>query len=123
MAPSARNPRRRARSAGMVTAELAVALPAVVLVLALCLGGISLGIDQIRCVDAARLGARALARGETSAVVRDLAGRAGPSGAVVAVSAGGPEVRVEVSVRRQVWGLGPGFAVGATSLAQPEQQQ
>ena len=107
----------------MVTAELAVALPAVVLVLALCLGGISLGIDQIRCVDAARLGARALARGETSAVVRDLAGRAGPSGAVVTVSTGGPEVRVEVSVRRQVWGLAPGFAVRSISMAQREQPQ
>jgi len=38
----------------MVTAELALALPVVVLVLTLGLGAICVGIDQVRCVDAAR---------------------------------------------------------------------
>ena len=41
---------------GMVTAEFAVVLPAVVLVLALSLGALGLAWDQIRCVDAARAG-------------------------------------------------------------------
>ena len=49
----------------MVTAELAVAIPAVVLVLAMCLAGVTAGIDQIRCVDAARVAARSAARGDT----------------------------------------------------------
>ena len=39
----------------MVTAELALTFPAVVLVLVLCLSAISWGIDQVRCVDAARV--------------------------------------------------------------------
>ena len=42
----------------MVTAEFAVVLPAVVFVLALCLGAMGLALDQVRCVDAARAGAR-----------------------------------------------------------------
>jgi len=48
---------------GMVTAELALAVPVVVMVLALGLAAIRVGVDQVRCVDAARLAARALARG------------------------------------------------------------
>ena len=39
----------------MVTAETAVAVPAVVLVLALALSGLSLGVDAVRCQDAARV--------------------------------------------------------------------
>ncbi len=38
----------------MATAEFAVAMPAVVLVLALSLSALAAGLDQIRCVDAAR---------------------------------------------------------------------
>ena len=49
------------------TAELAVALPALVLVLAVALAGLDLGVAQVRCVDAARVGARLLARGEPPA--------------------------------------------------------
>ena len=41
---------------GMATAELAVALPAVVLVLALCLTAMALGVDHVRAEDAARAG-------------------------------------------------------------------
>ena len=40
----------------MATAEFAVVLPAVVLVLALSLGALGLAWDQIRCVDAAGRG-------------------------------------------------------------------
>ena len=53
----------------MATAELAVVLPAVLLVLAVALSALGLAIDQIRCVDAARAGARAAARGDTAAAV------------------------------------------------------
>lgn len=76
------------RDRGMVTAELAVTLPAVVLVLGLCLAGISAGIDQIRCVDAARLGARAAARGDSLGSVRAAAVAAAPAGAVVSIGPG-----------------------------------
>jgi len=47
---------------GSVTAEFAIALPAVVLVLALCLAAIQLASQQIRVQDAAALTARSIAR-------------------------------------------------------------
>lgn len=63
---------------GAVTAEFAVALPAVLLLLALLLSGAAAGVTQLRLEEAARAGARALARGEDPAavegIVRTLAG-------------------------------------------------
>jgi len=49
---------------GSVTAELAVGLPVVVLVLAACLGGLGLATAQLRAADAAADAARLLSRGE-----------------------------------------------------------
>jgi hypothetical protein len=89
---------------GMVTAELAVAIPAVVLVLAICLAGVTAGVDQIRCVDAARVGARAAARGDSSAAVREAALAAGPAGARVTVVADGARATVTVEARSGGWG-------------------
>ena len=67
----------RSRSAaddtGSAAAEFAVALPAVVLVLAVCLGGIGVGSQQLRLQDAAADAARGLGRGEGADAV---AGRA-----------------------------------------------
>jgi len=61
-----------------VTAEFAVALPAVLVVLGLLLAGSAAGLTQLRLEEAARAGARALARGEDTAsvggIVRRLAG-------------------------------------------------
>jgi hypothetical protein len=88
----------------MVTAELAVAIPAVVLVLAICLAGVTAGVDQIRCVDAAWVGARAAARGDNSAAVREATLAAGPSGARVTVVADGARVTVTVEARSGGWG-------------------
>ncbi|WP_270887196.1 TadE family type IV pilus minor pilin [Pedococcus sp. 5OH_020] len=50
----------------MVTAELAVAIPAVTLVLVLAVSALSTVMDQVRCVDAASATARALARGDSA---------------------------------------------------------
>lgn len=47
---------------GSVTAEFAVALPSVVLVLAACLSGLAVTGQQLRLQDAAALAARTLAR-------------------------------------------------------------
>lgn len=69
-----------ARDRGSVTAELAVALPAVVLVLGACVWGVQLAAAQVRLEDAAGLAARAAARGDA---VED-ALRAAPPGAAVA---------------------------------------
>lgn len=55
------------REQGSVTAELVVALPAVILVLAACLGGVRLGMQTMLAQDAAAVAARSLARGDGDA--------------------------------------------------------
>lgn len=63
-----------------MTAEFAVALPAIMLVLAMCLASVHLVTLQVRLTDAAAAAARALGRGETVDVVADIVGRiAGPA--------------------------------------------
>ncbi|HWS57494.1 MAG TPA: TadE family type IV pilus minor pilin, partial [Actinotalea sp.] len=91
-------PRRR-RERGMATAELALALPSLVLVLAVALAAVDLGLAQVRCVDAARLGARLVARAEPHAVVLDEVRRAAPSGAQVVVATTGAHGTVTVTGR------------------------
>src|SRR5205085_12627019 len=71
----------RDRQRGSVTAEFGVALPAFVLVLALGLGAVAAATAQLRCVDAARAGARAVARGETVAAAIAAARAAAAGGA------------------------------------------
>ena len=106
----------------MVTAELAVAIPAVVLVLAVCLAGLGAVIDQVRCVDAARLAARALARGDPAAGVRAMASRAAPSGAQVSMSLARNEVRVVVTASTGGWaGFVPSWNLVATAVTPVEQ--
>lgn len=70
----------------MVTAEFAVALPSLVLVVAAALGGVVLVTDQMRCVDAAATAARLAARGESLTTVRSAVSRLAPHGAVVEVT-------------------------------------
>ena len=89
----------------MVTAETAVVLPVLLFVLAAAVSVVTLLGAQLRCVDAARVGARAAARGEPDAAVGRLVDRLAPDGAVVGVSADGDEVRVTVTVH--VAPLGP----------------
>lgn len=81
----------------MVSAELAVALPTVVFVLLAALGALMVGVDQIRCTDAARVAARAAARGDPSARVQDAGLGAAPAGATVAIRPSGDLVRVTVT--------------------------
>ncbi|UKA53692.1 pilus assembly protein [Arthrobacter sp. FW305-BF8] len=86
-------------SRGAVTAEFAVALPAVLLLLAMLLAGSAAGITQLRLEDAARAAARALARGEDPAAVDGIVRKlAGPS-ASAAVVPGGEWMSVTVSDR------------------------
>lgn len=92
------------RDGGMVSAELAVAIPAVLLVLACCLAGLAAAIDQIRCVDAARVAGRAAARGESADTIRSLALQAAPAGATVAVERWGGDAVVVVRARTGGWG-------------------
>lgn len=81
------------RERGSVTAEFAAAVPAVVLVLAFCLGGTQLGAQQVRVQDAAADAARALARGDPDVA----AGRAVSVGASLTVSRPGDLICAELS--------------------------
>ncbi|MEH0108548.1 TadE family type IV pilus minor pilin [Tersicoccus sp. MR15.9] len=97
--------RRAAQSErGAVTAELAVVMPAVVVLLALLLTGAAAGMAQVRVEGAARTAARALARGDAEPAAAALAlAQTGP-GAHVAVSGAGALVHVRVEQRVPVIG-------------------
>ena len=58
---------------GSVTAELALAMPAVSLVIAITLGAFALQIERMKLVGVSAMAARAIARGETQENVRALA--------------------------------------------------
>ncbi|MBE1532227.1 TadE family type IV pilus minor pilin [Actinomadura algeriensis] len=83
----------------MATAEIAVALPALVLITAIVLWGMTAVSIQLTCNDAARTGARAAARGESLAAVRELVAKAVPEGARVKVTRDAAVVHVHVSVQ------------------------
>ncbi len=102
----------------MVTAEIAVALPALVALLAVLLTAVDVVGGQLRCIDAAREAARGAARGEPPAAVRSLADRSAPPGAEVGVTedVGQVSVRVRATVR-PLGGLLPAFPVDGTAVA------
>ncbi len=105
---------------GMVTAELAVALPALTLVLAGCLSALMVGVAQLRCVDAAGLAARALARGDPAVVARELAMSAAPTGASAAIRLERSKASVRVSATVGGWGIAPAWPVSAEAVTPVE---
>lgn len=106
---------------GSVTAEFALALPAVLVLLALALGAVRVGVSQVQCVDAARAGARVAARGEASDVVRAAALAAAPRGANVSVTRADGSVVVEVSSAQSLAGpLGGSVLARAAATAAVE---
>jgi hypothetical protein len=102
--PRARGRATRWGDDGYVTAETAVVLPALALFAAMLVWGVLTAGAQIRCVDAARAGARAAARSEPDSAVLRVARQAAPPGARVRSVRKGALVRVEVAARS----LGPG---------------
>ncbi|MEO7979662.1 MAG: TadE family type IV pilus minor pilin, partial [Sporichthyaceae bacterium] len=80
------------------------------------------GAAQVRCADAAGVGARALARGEPAAVVRRVVTEVAPAGATVELGRSGDLVVVEVRVVVPVPGpwAGPGVAIGDRAVALAE---
>jgi hypothetical protein len=106
---------------GMVTAETAVVLPVLLLVLAGAVAAVTVVGAQMRCVDAAREAARAAARGEPLDVVAGIVSRTAPSGAGTVIANDGDEVEVTVTAR--IAPLGPlplRVRVHATAVAQRE---
>jgi TadE-like protein len=90
------------RERGSATAELAVALPALVLVLLFALGAVDAVLARLRCIDAARDAALTAARGGDGTAAGS---RGAPPGATVTVTRDGDIVRARVRVR--VAPLGP----------------
>ncbi|NMR19782.1 TadE family type IV pilus minor pilin [Cellulomonas fimi] len=93
----------RERERGSVTAELALALPAVALLLAAVLVLGSAAVTHLRCADAARAAARAAALREDPAQVVATAKRL--AGADAAVQIVRDDAWVTVTVTRAVSGL------------------
>ncbi|MGI8612371.1 MAG: TadE family type IV pilus minor pilin [Nocardioidaceae bacterium] len=83
----------------MVTAETAVVIPVLVVVAVALVWVVGLGIAQVRCLDAAREGARLAARGEPDSAVHAAVERSAPHGSAVTVATEDGEVTVTVSVQ------------------------
>jgi Flp pilus assembly protein TadG len=107
-----------ARDRGLATAETAVALPAIGLLVA---GSLALPVAlsaQLRATDAAREAARAAARGDPDPGVRTAAWAVAP-GAVVSVGRDGGLVRVRVQLRVALPVVSR-WSVSATAVAADE---
>jgi hypothetical protein len=81
---------------GSITAEVAVVLPALVVLLGLLLGMAHVGVLQLRIEEAARAGAREVMRGEGSASVEQTVRRLAGSEASAQVVSGSGWTTVEV---------------------------
>jgi Flp pilus assembly protein TadG len=109
----------------MVTAEAALALPVVVLVLAGAVAAVAVLGGQLRCVDAAREGVLAAARGEDEATVRSLVADTAPDGARVRIDRPDGD-RVTVTVTAEVAPLAAvpwSVLLSASAVARPEPGQ
>ncbi|MFF3675161.1 TadE family type IV pilus minor pilin [Streptomyces sp. NPDC002120] len=107
--------RRKTGDRGYVTAEAALVIPALVLFAALLVWALMAAAAQIRCVDAARAGARAVSRSEPAEVAEEAA----PPGARVEVERVGDLWRVRVAAPAP----GPGglpVRLGAQAVALAE---
>lgn len=102
-------PRGRRRSqSGAATAELALTLPLLAAVTLALVWLLTLGVAQVRLVDAARETARAVARGESLEDAVALGARIAPDGAEISVTMG-ETIRVRASSRV----AGPGGVLDA----------
>lgn len=94
----------RLGDSGMVTAELAVALPVLAAVTSLLVTVVGAAGDVSRSSDAARSGARAISIGTPRAEVVERVLGLAPSGATVDIVSDGTMVRVAVTTPPRRWG-------------------
>ena len=111
------------RERGYVTAETAVVLPVLLVVLVLAVWVLAAVSAQLRCTDAAAMTARAAARGESTASAISTGRQVAPSGADLQVDLDGELVQVQV--RAQVKPFGslsglPALSVHARAVAARE---
>ena len=129
--PAPSTPRKSPAEEGVITAEFAVALPAVTVVLALCLGAASTGVAQLKVEESARTAARAAARGDSEAQIRSAVSRIDPAQSVqisvspddVAATEAGRAREVHVRVSRPapgVIGSATGWVLRADAHARVE---
>ena len=107
----------------MVTAELALAVPTLLIVLSICLGVVAVSAARVRCIDAAAVAARLTARGETGMVVASEARAIVPKAIVTVRRTADGFVHVDVRERLRlpiVGGLLPSVTV-AEHLAVPDE--
>jgi hypothetical protein len=91
-------------------------LPVLALLLAVGLWSVAVAGAQLRCIDAARDGARAAARGESDAMVAATTTAAAPQGAQIDVHHEGSRIVVVVSARVG-GGLGTLAAIAAPTVS------
>ncbi|MEU8522304.1 TadE family type IV pilus minor pilin [Streptomyces sp. NBC_01216] len=102
-----------------MTVEAAMVLPVLVVFTLTMLWALAAAAAQIRCVDAARAGARAAARSEPVAVAESAARTAAPDGASVSVTRSGELWRVTVEVSAPgPGGMGLTLRAAAAALAE-----
>lgn len=108
---------------GSATAETALLLPGLVAVLAFVLAALVAGGLQLRCVDAARAGARVAARGESAQAVAAAAVAVLPAASVTTGTTGAGLLQVRVTRQVEVPGLGRWWTwtVGSTAVAAAEE--
>ncbi|MFD6418530.1 TadE family type IV pilus minor pilin [Streptomyces sp. NPDC060194] len=102
-----------------MSVEAAVVLPVLVLFCAGLVWGLLVAVAQIRCVDAARAGARSAARAEPAGVAVAAAREAAPRGAAVSVVRQGDLWRVTVDAAAPGPG-GLGVRLSAEAVAAAE---
>ncbi len=104
---------------GMVTAELAAALPVLMIIVAVALSYVSVAERRVRAADAAREAARAAARGDPATGSRLAAAEA--PGASVTIRRAGDQViaRVEITVH-PLGGWLPGVTLAEHAVAASE---
>lgn len=110
----------RIRAAGgMVTAEIAVGILAVVPLVLGLVALVAIGAAQVKAVEAARTGARLLARGESEQRVEQEVLSMSPRATVQIVRGGG---QVVLEVRHEVGGFGvlPSFTLRASAATPVE---
>lgn len=120
-------PRRdRRHQRGAVTAELALALPILLLVTAGLVWLLAVAVGQVRTVDAARETARALARGDDPGSALALGRQVAPDGVRLSVTHDGDQVVVHA--RGRIAGPGglfhslPGAELRAEAVALTEEK-
>jgi len=107
-----------------VTAETAVVLPVLLIVLAMAVWVLACVSAQLRCTDAAATAARVAARGDSTAEAVSAGRRVAPGGADVQVTLVGDQVHAQVQTEVRPFGTAlsglPGFDVRARAVAARE---